>query len=73
MILIKKKTNKSTFMVQVIFQQNASWQGQVKWLEGEKEQSFRSVLELVSLMQEAMDKSGSPPADYTLRSWVDWE
>jgi hypothetical protein len=38
-------------------------------MEGEKTKSFRSVLELISLMQEAMEASGSPEADYTLRSW----
>lgn len=43
----------ATFSVRVIFRQNASWQGSVTWLEGEKEESFRSVLELVLLMYSA--------------------
>ena len=43
----------ATFSVRVIFRQNASWQGSVTWLEKEKEENFRSVLELVLLMHSA--------------------
>ena len=59
------KTGKlATFTVRVIFRQNASWQGSVSWLEGENEQRFRSVLELLLLLDSAltsvnrMEKSG---------------
>jgi hypothetical protein len=65
----KGPTKKAEFFVRVLFRRNASWQGEVQWLEGEKTKSFRSVLELISLMQEAMEASGSPEADYTLRTW----
>lgn len=44
----------ATFAVRVIFRQNASWQGSVTWLEGGREESFRSVLELALLMDSAM-------------------
>ena len=44
----------ATFTVKVLFRQNASWQGTVTWLEGRREQSFRSVLELILLMDSAM-------------------
>lgn len=44
----------ATFAVRVIFRQNASWQGSVTWLEGGQEESFRSVLELVLLMDSAL-------------------
>lgn len=43
-----------TFAVRVIFRQNASWQGSVTWLEGGQEQSFRSVLELLLMMDGAL-------------------
>ena len=59
------KTGKlATFTVRVIFRQNASWQGSVSWLEGGSEQRFRSVLELLLLLDSAltsvnrMEKSG---------------
>ena len=46
--------NRATFGVRILFRQNASWQGSVSWLEGEREESFRSVLELILLMDSAM-------------------
>jgi hypothetical protein len=65
----KGSCKKAEFFVRVLFRRNASWQGEIQWLEGEKTKSFRSVLELISLMQEAMEATGSPEADYTVRSW----
>ena len=44
----------ATFAVRILFRQNASWQGSVTWLEGRQEQSFRSVLELILLMDTAL-------------------
>jgi len=44
----------ATFVIRVLFRQNASWQGSVTWLEGQQEQSFRSVLELILLMDNAL-------------------
>lgn len=49
------KTGKlATFTVRVIFRQNASWQGSVSWLVGGSEQRFRSVLELLLLLDSAL-------------------
>lgn len=45
---------KATFSVRILFRQNASWQGSVSWLEGKQEESFRSVLELILLMDGAL-------------------
>lgn len=38
----------------MIFRQHTSWQGVVIWLEQQMEQSFRSVLELILLMDSAL-------------------
>ena len=43
----------ATFSLRVLFRQNTSWQGSVAWLEGKREESFRSVLELLLLMDSA--------------------
>lgn len=43
-----------TFSVRVIFRQNSSWQGSVSWLEKGAEDSFRSALELLLLMDSAL-------------------
>ena len=51
----ENKTGKeATFLIRVLFRQNASWQGSITWLEGKEEQSFRSVLELLLLMDSAL-------------------
>lgn len=40
----------ATFLIQVKFRQYTSWQGQVLWNEGKKKIHFRSVLELLKLI-----------------------
>ena len=47
----------ATFVIKILFRQNTSWQGSVTWLEGKQEQSFRSVLELLFLMDTALNLS----------------
>lgn len=44
----------ATFTINVLFRQNASWQGSVIWNERKLESHFRSVLELITLMDEAL-------------------
>ena len=44
----------ATFSLRILFRQNASWQGSVKWVEGEQEEYFRSVLELMVLIDNAV-------------------
>ncbi len=43
-----------TFQVKVLFRQHESWQGTVTWVEGRKEQIFRSALELTMLLDNAL-------------------
>ena len=45
----------ATFSVHVCARQNSSWQGRVRWLEGKREESFRSVLELMGFMESVLD------------------
>lgn len=44
----------ATFEMRVLFRQHASWQGELLWLEKNTRQSFRSVLELITLMDSAL-------------------
>ena len=44
----------ATFSMRVIFRQNSSWQGSVCWLEKGAEESFRSALELLLMMDSAL-------------------
>ena len=50
-----KPGTQATFAIKILFRQNASWQGSITWLEGKREQSFRSVLELILLMSTALE------------------
>ena len=50
-------SNKGTFEVSVKFMQNATWQGQIHWIEKNQKQNFRSVLEMLKLMDEALTGS----------------
>jgi len=44
----------ATFCLSIRFRQNSSWQGSITWLEQNNKQNFRSVLELVVLMDSAL-------------------
>ena len=49
------KTGKSaTLILKILFRHNADWQGSVAWIEGGSEINFRSTLELLSLMDNAL-------------------
>lgn len=47
----------ATFVVKVLFRQHTSWQGSITWLEADIEQPFRSVLELILLMESALNRN----------------
>ena len=66
-----KFTGDATFSVRIHFRQNASYQGELYWIEKKQKINFRSLLEMIMLMQEAMDEAGLPKADYSFRSWND--
>lgn len=44
----------AVFRVNVLFRQNASWQGTLIWMDREMDAQFRSVLELIRLMDSAL-------------------
>ena len=50
----EEMNRKETFIVHIISQENATWQGQVTWLGRKETMNFRSFLELVKLMDNAM-------------------
>ena len=43
-------------MVHVTGREDATWQGQVTWLDERETRSFRSMLELIKLMDAAMEE-----------------
>lgn len=55
-IFQQKFGEQATFVVQVQFRQNATWQGTIQWLEEKKSRKFRSMLEMIKLMDEALSR-----------------
>ncbi len=51
-----EKEKKQTFVVEIIDHQRYTWQGQIHWLQGDKKVSFRSVMELLHLMDSVFTK-----------------
>lgn len=49
----------ATFVVSVLFRQNATWQGTIQWVEGRQTRQYRSVNELMRLMDEAAGLVGA--------------
>ena len=48
----QKKTE--TFIIKIMNQQNSTWQGSVTWVDEQREQYFRSALELLKLIDGAL-------------------
>lgn len=48
------ETSIATFQIQVLFQEHYTWQGRLVWKDTEQEASFRSVLELMQLIDEIL-------------------
>lgn len=64
------------FLIRIQFRQNATWQGEIEWLYGGRKSHrwfFRSLLEMVCLMEDALEKEGGVKATSRLRSWDDCE
>lgn len=58
-----------SFLIRVQYQENATWQGAIQWLDGRKTQTFRSLLEMTMLIREALEQNCS--SGLLFRSWED--
>lgn len=56
---------KATFVINVLYRQNATWQGNIRWVDRDQTLNFRSTNELIRLMESAL----SPDTEVV----VDWE
>lgn len=65
------KKNPTYFLIKINFRQSTSIQGEIEWLNQDRRQvrSFRSFLELVTLISDALDTIGYPGAEYSFRRW----
>lgn len=44
-----------TFIVKILNKQNSTWQGSVTWVEEQRTQNFRSALELLKMIDGALE------------------
>ena len=51
----KRQKHTGTFVIHVSHCDNATWQGEVTWAEANKKKSFRSALELIRLIDGALE------------------
>ena len=56
----------ATFVLHVKFRQNATWQGTIEWVDEKKSQNFRSSLEMIKLIDEALEMKSA-------QEQVSWE
>ena len=57
---------RQVFVLEIMDNQKDTWQGQLRWIDGKKECTFRSVLEMLHLIDSAInggDESLSDPAE----------
>lgn len=48
---------RATFLLNIYNRQNATWQGTVTWVDKNEKQQFRSALELIKLIESALDEA----------------
>ena len=58
--LLSKHGDIGTFIVRVQHRQNSSWQGRITWMEEDKTVQFRSVWEMIKLIESAVDLVSEP-------------
>lgn len=63
----------STFLIRVQYRQNASWQGTIQWLDQKRTVPFRSMLEMMMLIQDALDQAGVAGDTPEFATWEDKE
>lgn len=49
--------NKGTFILKILNQNHSTWQGTVTWVEEAKTQNFRSALELIKIIDGAIEQT----------------
>ena len=67
--LLSKHGDLGTFIVRVQHRQNSSWQGRITWMEQDKTVSFRSVWEMVKLIESAVDTVCAEDSREETPSW----
>ncbi len=70
--LLSKHGDIGTFIIRVQHRQNSSWQGRITWMEQDKTINFRSVWEMIKLIESAVDTVSEPEETEEI-SWFESE
>jgi len=70
--LLSKHGDIGTFIVRVQHRQNSSWQGRITWMEEDKTLYFRSVWEMIKLIESAVDTVSEQETDETEEKEPGW-
>ena len=68
--LLSRHGDVGTFIVRVQHRQNSSWQGRITWMEQDRTVQFRSVWEMMKLMESAVN-TVSQSEDVEEATWFD--
>ena len=65
-----------TFILKILDRQNSTWQGSILWVEQQNEQYFRSALEMLKLIDEALvqndEKTGGGSHELSVTACPYW-
>ncbi len=67
--LLSKHGDLGTFIVRVQHRQNSSWQGRITWMEKDKTINFRSVWEMVKLIESAVESTDTSIDEEERATW----
>ena len=59
----------TSFLVKIQYQQNTSWQGTIQWLDGNQTRHFRSFLEMVMLIENALTSGEAKGKKIEFHTW----
>lgn len=55
--LSNTENQKGTFILNIKYRRNATWQGEITWIDKKETRKFRSALELVKMIDGALDEN----------------
>ena len=69
--LLSKHGDIGSFIIRVQHRQNSSWQGRITWMEENKTVNFRSVWEMVKLIEDAVNTVSVPEDEEDAKGWFE--
>jgi len=69
--LLRHRGSFGNFIIKVQHRENSTWQGRITWVDENKTVSFRSVWEMMKLMENALDTACQPKDRESERDWND--